>query len=247
MIRAPLVAASLAALIATPAPASDFSRLSEPGFARTMLLAPARQHEVQCVAAAVARAKGTNASSADAIAMAQALAERLAVELGSAADARDLLDHRVAGFQPNGFDSPDYAAEKEKELAMVLDQCGELLGSYRSGGLAAFKAALAPATGLVPLLPLDQCLAIIDASSRLEHAMFSKEDGQQVRRLVSTGLSAAELASLDRAVAAAAETVRPGRIDDRSLEMKSVACLATIRTEVDKRGPQPSSDTGSGG
>lgn len=238
MTRGPVLAALLAALLAAPSSGSDFSELGEPTFARTMLLTPARQHETQCVGAALASAhQGSGKiATADAAAMAEALAARIATEIGDADRARDYVAGRGRSWLPHELDSNEYVALKREGLEMALGQCAPYYARYAEGGVAGFLAGIEPAGGLIALLSIEECLAVVDLSARLEHSPYQKEDGHDIAQRLEQSLSPS--ARTARRVAVAAARTRLAQMDDDQLELRSIACLATFRAAYSATAPE---------
>lgn len=231
-----------AAVMATPAPASDFSRLAKPGFARGLLLSADRQHELSCVALATARVRLKRGGSAtDAAAMSDALRALLTVELGDAAEARDLVEQRSSVWGPHSYDSRAEAAQRLKVVDAMSAQCAPLDDKFRTGGAAGFRAALSPSGGLISLLPLPECIALAERSAREGGAQsfFHAQDIEELQASIDEGRTISERAALRQAVAASQKSLDGAKMDPRSLSMRALSCLAVFSQLVGRKSGDP--------
>lgn len=237
-MRAALVAAIATSLLAAPSPGSDFSQIGEPAFARALLISPQRSLEIFCVSLAFNEARnGGPFREADAQAMADALVNRLADEIGEERNARDLVDGRVGWFDSGEQDSADTKALKKGVAAEIGQRCKPLLDGFRSGGQAGFTAKLAPSEGLVPLLSLPRCIALTEyVSARDPHPMFKGKDLADLHKLAREGRSEAEIKQLDAAIAAERAKLASVKPDLEEMGARPIACMATFRLRAEEVG-----------
>lgn len=239
MTNAAFLAAALT-LAAQPALASDFSRLGDPAFARTLLLGQQRTLEATCASIAIHRPQVVgNVAPRDAQVMGDLVAQRLIDEIGVEKDAREFLEDRAGWFDSNDFDSTKSKKLKAEVLANFARKCAPLLDSYRTGGKAGFEATLLPSRGLIPLLSLPRCIALTEyVSARDPHAMFDKEQLAEVNEIAHHGLSEGDRKSLDSAIGAERATLAKSKPDPDVLAATPMACLATFRQRAEQAYPE---------
>src|SRR5690242_16645513 len=94
-----LLGVAMTGLLASTAPGSDFSALGRPEVVRSALIPQPRLRELQCATFALARGAGENILTAGLRdALRDAVAKRVAIHVGDAAHARDMLRDRAQGF-----------------------------------------------------------------------------------------------------------------------------------------------------
>jgi hypothetical protein len=225
--------AAVATLPPSPASASDFSRLSEPSFARSMLLSPRRSREAQCGALARAEARlNRSMKVADAEAIAGEILRPLTVELGDAKLADELLSGER--FGPHDYDDAETAKGRLSDMDMIGRHCAPLFEAFRSGGISALQARLEPSRGLIPLLSLPECVAIAEASSRSgQSSPYDERVVADLKQLARQGGTTEELADREKAIetARARLVANPEQAD--TLMMRATACLATFRQHAE--------------
>lgn len=232
-----LVIASIA-LLATPAISSDFSKLGEPAFARTLMLSGERQEEALCVSLALEQSRSTALFSADeAAVMVDIMIKRLVEEVGDEGHARELIDGRASWFDLADYEDPEHKKERADQKADFVKQCTPLFDAFRSGGAKAFAAKLKPTSGLIPLLPLPKCLALAEYVPTVDpHSMFGKDELADLRKLAHEGMAPRQIASLDAEVAAERASLARDKPDVEALGVKPIACLATFRQRAVEAG-----------
>lgn len=226
----------LAALLSAPVAASDFSALGRPEFARSLLLSGERQRDLACVSLAMAKARlRRGVSHQAAAAMGEALRPILAIELGSDDEARQLIERNESGWGPHSYDGKAEAVQRFTVIEAMSEKCAPLYNAFRSGGLAGFRAALKPSAGLIPLLPLPECIALAErsASGSGSQSFFNASDLKEIRTSIEDGQSAEERATLDQATAAARTLIDGATMNPDLLRLRVVSCLAVFRQAID--------------
>ena len=230
-----IAVAVLAALVSLPASASDFSALGKPEFARSLLMSPGRQRDLTCVGLALANARLKRGVSRDASAMGAALRALLAIELGSDPEAGELIERNQSGWGPQFYDTQTDAAQRYKAMVARSAECSPLFAAFQSGGISKFRAALSPSAGLIPLLPLPMCIALVERSAKDNgsDSFFNAGDLEEIRDLIAKGLSTEKRAALEQATAAARLAIAQSLIDPIRLRSRALSCLAVFHQSID--------------
>jgi hypothetical protein len=233
-----IVAVAAASLVTTHAPASDFSKLGEASFARTILLSPTRQEEALCVSLALHQAAKTGEPRmADARHMAAAMRAILIDEIGDERGADELIGVRSGWFNLDDYTVPDDRAWKAQSNVEFAIRCEPLFSAYRTGGVPAFKAALEPSKGLIPLLSLPRCLALHEYVAGIDpNPMMGPKEIAEVQALASKAMAPEDRKALEAATAAEQARISTEKPDANLASAHALACLATYRRSIEESG-----------
>jgi hypothetical protein len=233
-----IVAVAAASLVATKAPASDFSKLGEASFARTILLSPTRQEEALCVSLALHQAtKIGEPNMADARQMAAAMRAILVGEIGDEKNADELPSIRSEWFNRDDYAQVDDRAWKAQSNVEFAKRCEPLFSAYRKGGGPGFKAALEPSQGLIPLLSLPRCLALHEYVAGIDpNPMMGPKEIAEVQALASKAMTPEDRKALDTATAAEQARISSEKPEANLASAHALACLATYRKSIEEAG-----------
>lgn len=229
-----------ALLTTTVTSASDFSKLGEPAFARSVLVGYQRQLEATCASIAIYRPKVVgNVAPADARIMGELVVQRLIEEIGSEKEARELIGDRPGWFDGYEYDSAESRRLKAETLALYAQKCAPLIDAYRTGGQAALEAKLLPSRGLIPLLSVPRCIALIEYTTpRDPYPMFDKEQLVEMNELAHHGLSTSDSKTLDAAIAVERAELAKTQPAIEEVGREPIACLATFRQRAQEAYPE---------
>lgn len=216
MRRFVLLPLLIALALPQAAPASDFSAMAEPGFARWAFLSPERQLDIVCVHyTGFASRAHRGVTMAEAQLLRSAVDRRLSAELGSRKWALEMLEPR------DRYDG----SEPDAGYADMAGTCAAHLAALRDGSI---EAKLAPLGGDPIALPdLDTCLAYDLLARRadppIQDNMFNDQDLRD-RLMGATGEERKARAARAEAIAASLPPM-----DRRRLEMiVSIGCIQAI-------------------
>lgn len=220
----PILIAALLLGGATPAAASDFSKLAKPAYARLALISEHRDHERSCAGLAMHEAsQGRTPGVKGAQALAAAVVDRLASDLGDRAVAEELVGYALGYWSSDMRDPKDVAAARE----LLLANCA-----------AIFKAAVAgePSSALTPpsekpleLPGVETCLAYAELARALpeDKGMFDLETYGEVREMWLNEPGADRVAR-ERSLAARTQQMTPKPSPQRLEVNLAMACLPAI-------------------
>ena len=224
----------LFALTVAPIQASDFSRLAEPAFGRSMLISAQRQRQTECAGLALywserGRSPGTEAAKR----LSDAVVGRLTVEIGDATLARELVDGKAAGYA-----DPTKTEAIWTEVRDYLTQKCEPYFDAAGKGDAALAAKLGPMpTALLQLPSEEQCLATAEYAKETGLGHWEEEVGELLRKERFHGVDAKERAARQAVVDGGLKVLREKKPDEDHLELMFVACLPTVRAAAERLGP----------
>ena len=224
----------LGVAIIAPTQASDFSRLAEPAFGRSMLISAQRERQKECAGLALywaerGRAPGTEAAKR----LADAVVGRLTVEIGDAKLARELVDGKAAGYADPTKTEPIWA-----EVRDYLTQKCEPYFDAAGKGDATLAAKLGPMpTALLQLPSEEQCLATAEYAKETGLGQWDEEVGELLRQERFHDVDAKEQAARQAVVEGGLKVLRDMKPDEDHLELMFVACLPTVRAAAERMGP----------
>lgn len=217
-----------------PGTASDFSKLAEPSFARSLLVSPVRQRQTECAGVALYRAElGQSPGKENARRLAEAVAKRLAIEVDDTAIGRALVDSKHASYA-DPTKSNQFWNEVRSEMAL---KCEPLFEASRKGD-PELQAALGP----MPTEPLtlpseEQCLATSDYADETGLVDWDAEFGKLLRKERFGNVDPRERARRQALVDGGIKELRAKKPDKDHLELMMVACLHTVAEAAKRLGP----------
>lgn len=216
---------AIAALLAAPAAASDFSALGKPEFARGLLLPLERRQEIVCMQ------RWHLARRTDLEPVSTEIRRRLAIELGTTAYVADSVDRMTTLI--DGVDVQGRPESLPSSGQTGDRRCDQIAANLAQRGPTAAFALLAPrASGPIALPSTGFCLA------QLEQGKIAKDDPELTKTSrdlraqadKSQLLSADERAAIERDYAAFSSTTPPianwGAI--RGTELADLICFPTL-------------------
>ena len=224
----------LALAISTPSHASDFSRLAEPAFGRSMLISAVRERQKECAGLALYWSDRGKAPGKDgAKRLVDAVAGRLAVEIGDAVLARSLVEGKAAGYADPTRTEPFWVEVRD----YLTQKCEPYFDAARKGD-AELAAALGPMpTELLRLPDPEQCLATADYAKETGLANWDEEVGELLRKERFQNVDAKERDARQAIVEGGLRFLRETKPDEDHLELMFVACLPTVRAAAERLGP----------
>ena len=224
----------LAAAVTTPSIASDFSKLAEPAFGRSMLISAVRERQKECAGLALYWAeRGKSPGKQGATRLAEAVVSRLTIEIGDGALARELVEGKAAGYADPTKTEPFWT-----EVRDYLTQKCEPYFDAAAKGDAELAAQLGPMpTELLQLPSEEQCLATADYAKETGLGHWDEEVGELLRKERFHNVDAKERAARQAVVDGGLKVLREKKPDEDHLEMMFVACLPTVRQAALRLGP----------
>ena len=222
------------ALVATTAIASDFSKLAEPAFGRSMLITPVRERQKECAGLALYWAeRGQSPGKEGAKRLADAVAARLTIEIGDAVLARSFVEGKAASYSDPTRTEPYWV-----ELRDYLTQKCEPYFDAAGKGDAELAAQLGPMpTELLQLPSEEQCLATADYAKETGLGHWDEEVGELLRKERFHNVDARERNARQAVVDGGLKVLREKKPDKDQLEMMFIACLPTVRQAAMRLGP----------
>ena len=154
-----LIGMAVAIVLVAPTQASDFSKLAEPAFGRSMLISAVRERQKECAGLALYWAEHGKAPGKEgARRLADAVAARLTIEIGDAVLARSLVEGKAAGYADPTKTEPFWTEVRD----YLTQKCEPYFEAARKGD-SELAVALGPMpTELLQLPSEEQCLATAD-------------------------------------------------------------------------------------
>lgn len=224
----------LAVAVAAPSLASDFSKLAEPAFGRSMLISAVRERQKECAGLALYWSEHGKAPGKDgAKRLADAVVSRLTVEIGDAVLARSLVEGKAAGYADPTKTEPFWVEVRD----YLTQKCEPYFDAARKGD-AELAAQLGPMpTELLQLPSEEQCLATADYAKETGLGHWDEEIGELLRKERFHNVDAKERAARQALIDGGLKVLREKKPDEDHLELMFVACLPTVRQAVIRLGP----------
>lgn len=225
---------TLAVAIVAPSLASDFSKLAEPAFGRSMLISAVRERQKECAGLALYWSeRGKAPGKEGAKRLADAVVSRLTIEIGDAVLARSLVEGKAAGYADPTRTEPFWV-----EVRDYLTQKCELYFDAARKGDAELAAKLGPMpTELLQLPSEEQCLATADYAKETGLGHWDDEVGELLRKERFDNVDAKERDARQALVDGGLKVLREKKPDADHLELMFVACLPTVRQAAIRLGP----------
>jgi len=224
----------LGVAIIAPIQASDFSKLAEPAFGRSMLISAVRERQKECAGLALYWSeRGQSPGTVAAKRLADAVTRRLAIEIGDAVLARSLVEGKAAGYADPTKTEPFWV-----EVRDYLTQKCEPYFAAASKGDAELAATLGPMPNALLELPsAEQCLATADYARETGLGHWDEEVGELLREERFHNVDAKERDARQAVVEGGLKVLRDKKPDEDHLELMFVACLPTVREAAIRLGP----------
>ena len=229
-----LLGIALAIAVAAPTAASDFSKLAEPAFGRSMLISPVRERQKECAGLALYRSeRGQPPGKDGAKRLADAVASRLTIEIGDAVLARSLVDGKAAGYDDPTRTEPFWVEVRD----YLTQKCEPYFEAARKGD-SELAAELGPMpTELLQLPTEEQCLATADYARETGLGHWDEEVGDLLRKERFNNVDAKERDARQAVVEGGLKVLREKKPSEDQLELMFVACLPTVRAAAERLGP----------
>lgn len=229
-----LVGLMLAVAITAPSLASDFSKLAEPAFGRSMLISAVRERQKECAGLGLYWSERGKLPGKDgAKRLADAVTSRLTIEIGDAVLARALVEGKAAGYS-----DPTRTEAFWIEVRDYLTQKCEPYFDAAKEGDAELAAKLGPMpTELLQLPSEEQCLATADYAKETGLGHWNEEVGELLRKERFHNVDAKERDARQAVVDGGLKVLREQKPDEDHLEMMFIACLPTVRQAAIRLGP----------
>ena len=224
----------LGVAIIAPTQASDFSKMAEPAFGRSMLISAVRERQKECAGLALywserGRSPGTEAAKR----LADAVVGRLTIEIGNGALAREFVDGRAASYADPTRTEPIWAETRD----YLTQKCEPYFDAARKGD-AELAAALGPMPNALLELPsAEQCLATAEYAKETGLGHWDEEVGELLRKERFQNADAKERDARQAVVDGGVKVLREKQPDEGQLEQMFIACLPTVREAVIRLGP----------
>lgn len=213
----------IAAMALSPATASDFSALSEPSFARGLLIPLERREELIC------SERWHRAGRGELKPLIGEIRDRLAIEIGSPEEAAKAFNFMDIDATHTDEESVDWPSDG----ATIPARCDRIAAAFVSQGAVAAMALLAPrASAPIALPSTGFCLA------QLEQGLIGKDQpelvtmAQELRANASksSALPESERAAIERDYSGFAKTTPPiaNWAAIRATELADVICFPTL-------------------
>lgn len=230
----PVLGLALCSLLITAANASDFSKLAEPSFARSLLISSVRQQQIECAGLGLFRsARGESPGKKGARLLADAVSRRLSIEVGNEAYAKEIVEGRAADYA-----DPTKTDHFWVEVRDYMTRKCEPYFSASGNGESQLSAALGP----MPTKPLtlpseEQCLATADYVDQTKLLDWDEDFGKVLRKDRFGNVDPQERARRQAVVEGGIEVLREKKPDKDHLEMMLIACLHTVAEAAKRLGP----------
>lgn len=224
----------LVTAITAPTHGSDFSKLAEPAFGRSMLISAVRERQKECAGLSLYWAERGQAPGAEgAKRLADAVVGRLTIEIGDAALAHELVEGKAASYadptktEPFWVEARDYLTQK----------CEPYFVAARKGDsdLAAVLGPMPPE--LLQLPSEEQCLATANYAKETGLGHWDEEVGKLLRKERFHNVDAKERAAREAMVEGGLKVLREKKPDQGHLERMFIACLPAVRAAAIRLGP----------
>lgn len=224
----------LGVAIIAPGAASDFSKLAEPAYGRSMLISPVRERQKECAGLALYWAeRGRSPGKEGAKRLADAVVSRLTVEIGDARLAGVLVEDKAANYADPAKTEPFWTEVRD----YLTQQCQPYFEAARKGD-SELAAQLGPMPAALLELPsAEQCLATADYAKETGLGHWDEEVGELLRKERFHNVDAKERDARQAVVDGGVKVLRENKPDERQLEQMFVACLPTVREAVLRLGP----------
>ena len=225
---------ALALAVAAPTPASDFSKLAEPAFGRSILISPVRERQKECAGLALYRSERGQSPGKDAAKrLADAVVGRLTIEIGDSVLAHSLVEGKAAGYADPTRTEPFWVEVRD----YLTQKCEPYFAASRKGD-AELAAALGPMpTVLLQLPSAEQCLATADYAKETGLGNWDEEVGELLRKERYHNVDAKERDARQAIVEGGLKFLHEKKPDADHLELMFVACLPTVRAAAERLGP----------
>ncbi len=229
-----LIGMAVAIVLVAPAQASDFSKLAEPAFGRSMLISAVRERQKECAGLALYWAeRGKAPGKEGARRLADAVAARLTIEIGDAVLARSLVEGKAAGYADPTKTEPFWTEVRD----YLTQKCEPYFEAARKGD-SELAVALGPMpTELLQLPSEEQCLATADYAKETGLGHWDEEVGELLRKERFGNVDEKERAARQAIVDGGIKVLREKKPDADQLELMFVACLPTVREAAIRLGP----------
>ena len=174
-----LVGLLLAVAATAPSMASDFSKLTEPAFGRSMLISAVRERQKECAGLGLYWAeRGQSPGKNGAKQLADAVVVRLTVEIGDGKLARELVDGKAASYADPTRTEPIWTEARD----YLTQKCEPYFAAARQGD-SELATILGPVpTELLQLPSEEQCLATADYAKETGLGHWDEEVGELLRK-----------------------------------------------------------------
>lgn len=229
-----LLALMLSIAVAAPAFASDFSKLAEPAFGRSMLISAERERQKECAGLALYWSeRGQPPGKDGARRLAEAVVSRLTIEIGDAMLARGLVEGKAAGYADPTKTEPIWVEVRD----YLTVQCEPYFEAARQGNPDLADMLGPMPTELLRLPDAEQCLATADYARETGLGHWDEEVGRLLRTERFERVDAKERAARQAAVDGGLKVLREKKPDANHLELMFIACLPTVRAAAERLGP----------
>jgi hypothetical protein len=229
-----LLGLMLSVAIVTPSLASDFSKLAEPAYGRSMLISAQRERQKECAGLALYWSERGQSPGKDAAKrLADAVVERLTVEIGDGALARDLVGGKAAGYADPTRTEPIWAEARD----YLTQKCQPYFDAARKGEVELASALGPMPTALLELPNAEQCLATAEYAKETGFGHWDEEVGELLRKERFNDVDAKERDARQAAVDGGLRVLREKKPNEDHLELMFIACLPTIREAAIRLGP----------
>lgn len=224
----------LAVAVTAPSIASDFSKLAEPAFGRSMLISAVRERQKECAGLGLYWAeRGQSPGAEGAKRFADAVVGRLTIEIGDAALARELVEGKAASYADPTKTEPFWVEVRD----YLTQKCEPYFAAARKGD-SELAAILGPMPTVLLQLPSEeQCLATADYAKETGLGHWDEEVGELLRKERFHNVDAKERAAREAVVEGGLKILREKKPDEDHLQQMFVACLPTVREAAMRLGP----------
>jgi hypothetical protein len=220
--------------VTAPSQASDFSKLAEPAFGRSMLISPVRERQKECAGLALYWSeRGKSPAKEGAKRLADAVVARLTIEIGDAVLARSLVEGKAAGYADPTKTEPFWVEVRD----YLTQKCEPYFDAAKKGD-SELGAKLGPMpTELLQLPSEEQCLATADYARETGLGHWDEEVGDLLRKERFQNVDAKQRDARQAIVEGGLKFLRETKPDEDHLELMFVACLPTVRAAAERLGP----------
>lgn len=224
----------LVATITAPTHGSDFSKLAEPAFGRSMLISAARERQKECAGLALYRAeRGQSPGTAGAKRLAKGVVSRLTIEIGDAALAQELVEGKAASYADPTKTEPLWVEVRD----YLTQKCEPYFVAARKGD-PELAAVLGPMpTEILQLPSEEQCLATADYAKETGLGQWDEELAELLRKERFHNVDAKERTAREAVVEGGLKVLREKKPDEGHLQQMFIACLPAVRAAAIRLGP----------